>query len=119
MASSPGALLVLRSYEGTPVAKFRRTRSSGRCAPWVRMTSPRRAAGRRQRSPYKIDADPRLNEAPGMVDGLHGRLGVIGRRRAPTLRGSRARRGDRQPAREIGRRDWTRTNDPHHVKVVL
>jgi hypothetical protein len=21
--------------------------------------------------------------------------------------------------REIGRRDWTRTNDPHHVKVVL
>jgi len=20
---------------------------------------------------------------------------------------------------EIGRRDWTRTNDPHHVKVVL
>ncbi len=19
----------------------------------------------------------------------------------------------------IGRRDWTRTNDPHHVKVVL
>ena len=21
--------------------------------------------------------------------------------------------------KEIGRRDWTRTNDPHHVKVVL
>jgi hypothetical protein len=20
---------------------------------------------------------------------------------------------------QIGRRDWTRTNDPHHVKVVL
>jgi hypothetical protein len=20
---------------------------------------------------------------------------------------------------EVGRRDWTRTNDPHHVKVVL
>ena len=20
---------------------------------------------------------------------------------------------------DIGRRDWTRTNDPHHVKVVL
>ena len=20
---------------------------------------------------------------------------------------------------ELGRRDWTRTNDPHHVKVVL
>ena len=20
---------------------------------------------------------------------------------------------------EFGRRDWTRTNDPHHVKVVL
>ena len=23
------------------------------------------------------------------------------------------------PAPEDGRRDWTRTNDPHHVKVVL
>ena len=22
-------------------------------------------------------------------------------------------------ARDAGRRDWTRTNDPHHVKVVL
>jgi len=22
-------------------------------------------------------------------------------------------------ALNIGRRDWTRTNDPHHVKVVL
>jgi hypothetical protein len=20
---------------------------------------------------------------------------------------------------DVGRRDWTRTNDPHHVKVVL
>ena len=24
-----------------------------------------------------------------------------------------------QPNEEFGRRDWTRTNDPHHVKVVL
>ncbi len=23
------------------------------------------------------------------------------------------------PQERIGRRDWTRTNDPHHVKVVL
>ncbi|HRO64585.1 hypothetical protein, partial [Thermomonas sp.] len=23
-----------------------------------------------------------------------------------------------QPVDSIGRRDWTRTNDPHHVKVV-
>jgi hypothetical protein len=23
------------------------------------------------------------------------------------------------PSTEFGRRDWTRTNDPHHVKVVL
>jgi len=23
------------------------------------------------------------------------------------------------PGLVIGRRDWTRTNDPHHVKVVL
>ena len=31
------------------------------------------------------------------------------------IRGSRA-----APAKSlIGRRDWTRTNDPHHVKVVL
>ncbi|ANH32912.1 hypothetical protein A3768_1759 [Ralstonia solanacearum] len=24
-----------------------------------------------------------------------------------------------RPAKCVGRLDWTRTNDPHHVKVVL
>ncbi len=33
------------------------------------------------------------------------------RRKAPALRG--------EPGPYLGRRDWTRTNDPHHVKVVL
>ena len=29
-------------------------------------------------------------------------------------------RGDPEvPSESLGRRDWTRTNDPHHVKVVL
>jgi hypothetical protein len=38
---------------------------------------------------------------------------------------ARSRRPDNEPlkadgpVKEDGRRDWTRTNDPHHVKVVL
>lgn len=27
--------------------------------------------------------------------------------------------GGSKTERDFGRRDWTRTNDPHHVKVVL
>ena len=38
----------------------------------------------------------------------------VGRRLGMSTRFGRLNR-----LQEIGRRDWTRTNDPHHVKVVL
>ena len=36
-----------------------------------------------------------------------------------TLGSEKARDGTAMQFKEIGRRNWTRTNDPHHVKVVL
>ena len=40
------------------------------------------------------------------------------RRSSNEKAGKSSKHGD-LPAVEVGRRDWTRTNDPHHVKVVL
>ncbi len=43
----------------------------------------------------------------------------------PILPQTPAAQNDKAPSSEektglkVGRRDWTRTNDPHHVKVVL
>jgi hypothetical protein len=34
-------------------------------------------------------------------------------------RSSNRERGAVRPRAGLGRRDWIRTNDPHHVKVVL
>jgi len=47
-------------------------------------------------------------------------LGMTPRRRRVTRRNGKAP-GQFEPSRGFasGRRDWTRTNDPHHVKVVL
>ena len=35
------------------------------------------------------------------------------------VKGLRNLSGDQCETDKVGRRDWTRTNDPHHVKVVL
>ena len=54
------------------------------------------------------------------------RADCIKKRRAPvaTERGQRLQVGRIEgfmgfELKDVGRHDWTRTNDPHHVKVVL
>ncbi len=51
--------------------------------------------------------------AIGQADGRHG-----GDSRIPVTQTTRART-EPDSRLAIGRRDWTRTNDPHHVKVML
>jgi hypothetical protein len=44
---------------------------------------------------------------------------VLLRRVVPGQKEKSSKRIDRLLLFCVGRRDWTRTNDPHHVKVVL
>jgi hypothetical protein len=50
-------------------------------------------------------------------------LNMSGRMGSTELPASRRTSSDQtqifHPVFNVGRRDWTRTNDPHHVKVML
>jgi hypothetical protein len=61
-------------------------------------------------------AESPAGQAP---DAISGTLGAVQAKKKQTTWSAFHSQGLVDPEYKFGRRDWTRTNDPHHVKVVL